>query len=466
MSEPHDAGQGWGAPSAQPPGYGAPGQPAQPQDGTAPAQPQYDQPQYGQPQYGQPQHGQPQQGQPQYGQPQYGQPQYGQPQYGQPQQGQPQYGQPQQGQPQYGQPQYGQPQYGQPQQATGQYGQQQYGQQQYGQQQYAQGGWGGPVGYAPAPVQPGIVPLRPLSLGEILDGAFRSVRANPRVMFGFTAMVAAGVALLGALTQALLIPALAGFVSSGVDGSIDPYGEGAIVESTAVSLSMVGILPWMLLAQIALSGILTVSVSQSVIGRKAVLSEVWSQHWRRVLALVGLSVLYGLAVLLVVGLFIAGVVALAAAGQSGLATLVGVLGGIGLFVASIWLSVRLLLVAPVLVLEREPVWASVARGWRLTRGSFWRLLGISLLTQLIVGLITQLVSAPLGILLGLTLAFAPQGVFIAATNIMYGITLIPAIVFTAAVYALLYVDVRIRREGLDVELQRAAEAAAETSGTR
>ncbi len=440
MSEPNDAGQGWGAPPAQPPGYGAAPQ-QQPQD-ARPGE---------------------QQGQPPYGQPGYGQPQYGQPQQGQPQYGQPQYGQPQYGQPQYGQPQYGQPQYGQPGPQTGQYGAQQYGGQQYGGQQ---GGWGGPVGYTPAPVQPGIVPLRPLSLGEILDGAFRSVRANPRVMFGFSAIVAAVVALLGAISQYLLIPAVAGLVTSTTGTDLDPYGDGAVVESTAASLSMIGILPWMLLAQVALSGILTVSVSQSVIGRKAVLSEVWAKHWKRVLALVGLSVLYFVAVLLVVALLVGGVVALAAADQSGAAVALGIVGGLALLVASIWLSVRLLLVPPVLVLEGGPVWGSVARGWRLSRGSFWRLLGIYLLTQLIVNLITQLVSAPLGLLLGLMLTFAPQAVFIAATNALYGFILIPAIVFTAAVSALLYVDVRIRREGLDVELQRAAEATAEASGTR
>ncbi|WP_182111724.1 MULTISPECIES: hypothetical protein [unclassified Actinotalea] len=428
MSEPHDAGHGWGPPSAQPPGYGAPAQ--QP---TAPAQPQ----------------------QPGYGQPQYGQPGYGQPQYGQPQYGQPGYGQPQYGQPQYGQPGYGQPQYGQPQDAPG------YGQGQYGQAQY--GAPGAPVGYRPAPVQPGIVPLRPLGLGEIFDGAFRAVRANPRVMFGFTAMVAAVVAVLGSLTQFILVPYIAGLIGSSTSGDLDPYGTGLAQESTALSLSMVGILPWMTLAQIVLTGILTVSVSRSVIGQKVTLAEVWSAHWRRVLTLLGLSVLYGVAALLVGGLYVAGIVALGTNGLAGAAVAFGLVGGLGLGVAAVWLTVRLLLVPAVLVLEGGPAWAAVRRGWRLTRGSFWRLFGIYLLAQLIVSLLAQLISAPLGLVIGLTLVMAPQAVFVAATNIMYGVVLIPSIVFTAGVNALLYVDVRIRREGLDVELARAAEAAADAA---
>ena len=72
------------------------------------------------------------------------------------------------------------------------YGQQQYGQPQWGQPQYGQQQWGQPQGWAPPPVQRGIIPLRPLNLGEVFDGAIRAVRANPTVMFGFAAIIASG----------------------------------------------------------------------------------------------------------------------------------------------------------------------------------------------------------------------------------------------------------------------------------
>src|SRR3954471_436791 len=49
-------------------------------------------------------------------------------------------------------------------------------------------GWGTgpPSGYGSwtPPVQPGVVPLRPLGLGELFDGAVQTMRQNPRVMFG------------------------------------------------------------------------------------------------------------------------------------------------------------------------------------------------------------------------------------------------------------------------------------------
>src|SRR4029079_9410922 len=53
-----------------------------------------------------------------------------------------------------------------------------------------QGSWGPaappPPGlsWRPQALQPGIIPLRPLGMGEIYDGAFREVSDNPRGMFG------------------------------------------------------------------------------------------------------------------------------------------------------------------------------------------------------------------------------------------------------------------------------------------
>jgi hypothetical protein len=89
----------------------------------------------------------------------YGQPGY-QP-FGQPAPpGPPPYPQPGYGQPGYGQPGYGQGAYGPP----------------------GQGGWN-------AAPSPGGVPLRPLGLGDILNGAVTLARRNPAATFGLAAIV-------------------------------------------------------------------------------------------------------------------------------------------------------------------------------------------------------------------------------------------------------------------------------------
>src|SRR3954454_11612465 len=61
-------------------------------------------------------------------------------------------------------------------------------------------GWGG----AAAARRPGIVPLRPLSVGEILDGAFRAIRTNPLTMVGVSAVVLAIASVLSIVPQAAL----------------------------------------------------------------------------------------------------------------------------------------------------------------------------------------------------------------------------------------------------------------------
>ncbi len=94
----------------------------------------------------------------------------------------------------------GQPQYGTP--PAGQYGQTQYGQTQYGQTQYGQQAPGGSLpGYRPAADKPGIVPLRPLTLGELYDGAFGAVRHNPAVALGLTAIVMIVAVIIGTLVS-------------------------------------------------------------------------------------------------------------------------------------------------------------------------------------------------------------------------------------------------------------------------
>ena len=353
------------------------------------------------------------------------------PGYGQPLgYGQPQYGPPQAGQPQYGQPQYGQPQYGQP------------------------------GGYLPPPVQRGIVPLRPLSLGEIFDGAFRSIRANPRVMFGFSAVIVAAATLLGGLSWYLIVPTISGWLStSTVTADVEQYSPG-FSDTMASILGIYGMIPWLLLATAVLSGVLTVSVSRSVIGQTITVADLWRRHWRRVIAVVLFSAAVGLASILTLVLLVVLVVALSSV-AAGLGVLVGLLGVLAMVVGTFWIQIRLLFVPPVLILEGAPVMASIARGWRLTRGSFWRILGIYLLAELVTSFASQILTVPFSMIGAVAFqSDLTSGGYVALLSVGTALAYALPTIFLAAVVALLYVDVRIRREGLDVELARAAEAAA------
>lgn len=342
----------------------------------------------------------------------------------------------------------------------------------------ATGGWGAPppaynVGYGVPgdspwrpPPKPGVVPLHPLGLGELLDGAVQTMRQNPRVMLGLSAAV---MAIVGVLSTGFMVVGLPRLMSA-VDSPEGEIAAGDIADLVSGGFSGFLIpVALQVLATIVLSGLLTVAVSEAVLGRRPSVGQVWAKARPRVLALIGLSLLTGLLVTLAIAaLVVPGAVLLAVSGPAGaVALLVGVPAALALV---IWASIRLAFAAPALLLEELGVVASMRRSWRLVHGSWWRVLGVLLLTTVIASVANGLLQAPFSIIAGVLGAVAtPESATTAAditpmlviTTVLGNIgTVIASTVsapFVAAVTALLYIDLRIRREGLDVALARAAE---------
>jgi hypothetical protein len=313
------------------------------------------------------------------------------------------------------------------------------------------------LGFVPPAARPGIIPLRPLGLGEILDGAFRAIRANPRVMFGFSAVVVA----ITVAIQSVLQWYVGGIVAaqlSDITSDLDPTGELGFTETLAPALAALVTAPLIAIATTVVTGLLIVSVSRSVIGRRITVADAWSQSWRRVLLLLVFSFVTTVTVLAAWSAWVTVLVLLGNAEQWVPMAVVGVLGGLALLVATPWFLVRTLLIPPALVLEGTSVGTALRRGWKLTRGSFWRLLGIYLLTSIMVGIVSQLILTPSQVVASFVLQDPLLTSFggLALTGVASAIAYTLTTSFMAAVIALLYIDVRMRREALDVELTRAA----------
>lgn len=314
------------------------------------------------------------------------------------------------------------------------------------------------VSWRPPALQPGIIPLRPLGMGEIYDGAFRAVRANPRVMFGLAALVVT----LAVTLQSVLQWYVGGIVApqlTDLSVEIDPSGQMGFAEQMGASFGLLLAAPVTTIATTILTGLLILSVSRSVLGQVATVGEVLRS--RRVWLVVGFTFLTGLLALLVFGAVAAAVVLLAVNDQIGAAVLVG-LGSLLLVVPVVWFATRTLLVPPALMLEGKKFWPTITRAWKLTRGSFWRLFGIYLLTSILAAIIAQIIVVPATVISTLVLQ-DPTGLSFGSIVVNGIATVIASTLsttFVSAVVALLYIDVRMRREGLDVELARAAEATA------
>ena len=340
-------------------------------------------------------------------------------------------------------------------------------------------GYPGYGGYASvlAP-KPSIIPLRPLSIGEILGGAFESLRANPKAMFVPSLVVMSIVGLLTAGSLALFLSRLGlpNLASGQVELSeaesrarLDQLGSSFV--ALLVQLGVTSVLS--MLATSILIGLLIVTVSRTILGRKASLSDVWQRTRPRVWALIGQTLLIQLIITVVTVVFIAigfgigwallgNIIASGADEDSAGVIILGVLLILALIVVfglSIFaLMCKLCLAPAALVLENIGVLEGISRSWALTRGYFWRIVGIRLLSFLIVFFATQMASYGVSFITqGLLLAAPDATMALLVLSTMLNSLIQAAIVpFDSAVVALMYTDLRMRSEGLDVELRRAA----------
>jgi len=336
----------------------------------------------------------------------------------------------------------------------------------------APGGWGRPAWdqqpARPPQVQPGIIPLRPLGLGEIWDGAFRAFRQNPKVMVGLSAIVVVASQLVSLVATLLLTRDLVGLLEQlGSDAGTLSFSDVAGTLQRSIPLYLVVTL-LQAVAVLVLNGMLIVAVSRAVLGRTVSLGQLWRETRRRLPALVGLSVVLSLVPALVGLVALApGVLVLVGAGGDtsiGVGVALTLLGALVWAAVAVFLWIRWALATPALLLERLTVRQAVRRSSRLVKGTFWRTLGILLLTLVVVYAVVAAVGFPFSAI-GQAVSVVAVGSddprtaivvqqLIASVGAILGSVV--AYPFLASVTALVYVDLRMRREGLDVELHRAA----------
>ncbi|MFE6105052.1 hypothetical protein ACFVQ4_34615 [Streptomyces laurentii] len=322
-------------------------------------------------------------------------------------------------------------------------------------------GWGGPPPYGqwnvPQAAKPGVIALRPLTLGDILDGAVTTLRRYWRTVLTVSVAVAAIMQVAQILCQRYLIPD-----QQPLDPAASP-AEALDQTLEAARTSAIGMAPASLIAAVATllsAALLTVVISRAVLGKPIDLATAWREARPRLLPLLGLSLLVPLicAVVMFVGI-LPGLLL----GSDGL-TLLGMLVALGVVV---WLWIRFALASPALMLERQGVIASMKRSAKLVQGAWWRVFGITVLINLLMALVAMILAIPFT---ALAMAFSVEGLADLANTGAFEkdwsfliLTGIGGVVTNALVYPIvsgvsvfLYIDQRIRREALDVELGRAA----------
>ena len=316
--------------------------------------------------------------------------------------------------------------------------------------------------WTPAP-KPGIVPLHPLSFGTVLGRSFTALRRNPRVLLGFALPVQA----VANIVLLLAVGAIGWATFSRLDtiprGS-DDYASimAGSVALTAVTGFVLGLVVTVL--TVAVQGVVVADVAHGVLAEKLSLGALWRRVRPALWRLFGYTVLMSVVVTVALGLVVLAIIAVAVLAWVLAIILIGLclLGAIPL---SLWITTKLLLVPAVLVLEGSGVFAAIARSWRLTRTRFWPTLGVWVLIQFTFGMIAQFVALPFSLFGGLLSAIVEPTGPSGATPVIGGLisagltqvlTLLiqcVALVVLASASTLVYIDARMRHEGLDFDLQ-------------
>jgi hypothetical protein len=309
-------------------------------------------------------------------------------------------------------------------------------------------GWDGPQAgpvpgawSLPSAPQPGAIPLRPLGLGEIYNGAIASMRQSPAASFAIAAALSAMAGLVTAL------------VSLQVDhvfsqGGLPARGASAWLSGISQVLG--------LLINLTLAALLALPVGRAMLGSRTGLGAAMRLARPRLPALLGT-----IALLLVIyfGLWIPFGLLLAAVLATGSSAVVLLLVLLGLATLACEVAAWNLLgfATSVVLLERLGPARSLRRSWQLVRSSFWRVLGIQLLAAIIYLVAAFLITLPFA---GSELALVGYTTF-HVTVLIVILQAIGAVVagtvvrpFLAGTSVLLYLDTRMRREGLDLSLRQ------------
>lgn len=261
-----------------------------------------------------------------------------------------------------------------------------------------------------------------------------------------------GLSALIAVAQALIVAAFSLFTFSTL-GGINVSDAGNATSSTSLgpligteSVQFVGLVASTLLGSI-LTGMLTIAITQDVLGVKLTAAQVWERVRGRIWPLLAIALL----------------------------TTILEFAGLLLCIApGIWLWGIWAVAVPALMVESTTTRGALKRSKQLVDGTFWRVWGIRALGAMIATFIGGFLVIPfevVGLVVDNDVFSASAGanhvpaLFLVLTAIGSALSATFTAPIRAGIDALLYVDLRMRKEGLDIALQHHVLQAAPSAPT-
>lgn len=299
------------------------------------------------------------------------------------------------------------------------YGYQQPG---YGYQQPGYGYQQPGYGWAPPPLpkagneRTGPLPLHPMSVSDILDGAFKLYKANLRTIVIIAATFIVPLQLTSAFFQRNLL---------GGQGILKIFNDPQAASNSSSVGANYAVTGLVYLVQLLLipfiAGAISLVVSASYLGDTEepgpALVATLKRSWALVIAFI-------------------------------LIHLVELIGGVLCVLPGVAAMAMFVLVAPAIVVERLGPLAGIRRSWGLVKSRFWPTLGVALLSGLLASVLGSILGTPFSVVAAL-IGYHSGWILLGIGGVLSSLVTQP---FVAIVATLLYFDGRIRKEGFDLQM--------------
>lgn len=332
----------------------------------------------------------------------------------------------------------------------------------------------------PAAPQPGVIPLRPLGTGDVINGAFGAFRRYWKPLIGVMAVVQGIGILLVAATLAVTVAVVYDRFTAVFDTAPGEDPAGSDVAALFLSFVPAGVvlLVTMTVATAMFSALCPALIQEAVLGRPATFRVMWRRSWSRLPSVLGAVLLTALIaggpVLLLYAIGVPLIVMSTDLEGSGPSAAFGllILGSLLWMPFSVWLMARFSLAPAAAVCEGLGPVAALRRSSHLVRDGWWRVFGLSMLGYLVAMAVGYAIQTPFGFA-GLFAVFpilpgegdpSPDTGTLIFAVLAYGATVVLGGVlsslfqfsFPQLVIALIYVDQRMRKEDLAATLTAAA----------
>jgi hypothetical protein len=314
----------------------------------------------------------------------------------------------------------------------------------------------------PAP-QPGILPLRPVGVGEMISGSFRAMFRNwrPAILLPLAlTLVATGV------TLPLLIATFQSFPQIHRNSVVSPeqLGTFAVLLVATVAAQLV----LTTAATVFSYGVNTIVTSRAVLGRTTTIGQALRALRPRLLPLYGLMALVWLIMVAWIVVPPLLMVLFAFAVNSPAVAFLAFLVFCACSAVAVYLGISYSLATAALVLEPQPVLTAMRRSRWLVRDNWWRVFGVLALCMVMLYVASSFLQMPLSFLQFAQLphltTMGPNPDPSELLNSMFSPTLLVGLVVVSAVVSalgqpliagvntLLYHDLRIRKESFHLPL--------------